>query len=222
MSKYARLTTHLRSLDHASWTASFAELEEVLGFPLPPSARKYEAWWQPGGTHTQARGWTDAGWTIEKLNLARGWVRFARAIPAKKLGEPNRGARGSTPHGSRLSPPDGPRLATSSSEPPAHAAPMMGSEVSVSVEFAWRSCGQVRLDRDGELQFSTVEDQPGLYCFSFVRTGVSRLLRTSPGSTASVSSGPASYTPMWARLTDYGADSTTTGVQDRVSRRASG
>ena len=70
MGKYVRLATHLRSLGGESWTASFAELEKVLGFPLPPSARKYEAWWQPSGSHTQALAWTDAGWSVAKLDLA--------------------------------------------------------------------------------------------------------------------------------------------------------
>ena len=37
--KYQRLYTYLRSLQAPEWRTSFREIEAVVGFELPPSAR---------------------------------------------------------------------------------------------------------------------------------------------------------------------------------------
>ena len=39
MSKYHPLSERLKGHGQDDWQASFAEIEEVLGFPLPKSAR---------------------------------------------------------------------------------------------------------------------------------------------------------------------------------------
>jgi hypothetical protein len=163
MGKYAPLTTHLRSLGVDSWTASFAELEKILGFALPPSARTYQAWWQPGGSHTHARGWTDAGWKVEKLDLPRSWVTFVPAEPRTA-----KVAR-------RQDPVPSYRPANNEAAPhtPIVAEPNLPARtVSVTVQFAWQPLGEVKLDADGELLFPVVEDQAGLYRFEFVKDGI--------------------------------------------------
>ena len=56
-SKYQRLYTHLCSLAAKEWKVSFSEIESILGFDLPPSARLHRPWWanQGGGNgHSQA------------------------------------------------------------------------------------------------------------------------------------------------------------------------
>jgi hypothetical protein len=70
----------LLSVDSDSWIADFAELEEVLGFPLPPSASRYREWWanQRSGGHSQAKGWQDAGWKVWAVDLAGRRVEFRR------------------------------------------------------------------------------------------------------------------------------------------------
>ncbi len=163
MGKYVRLTKHLQSLDADPWTASFAELEKILGFPLPASARTYQAWWQPGGLHSHARGWTDAGWKVEKLDLARSWVRFVPSIP--------RTTKPSTRQGSVPSyrPPAG---VGDVRAPTSLAQNSVAKEVSVSVQFGWRPVGQVGVDSGGQLQFPALEDEAGLYCFEFLKDGV--------------------------------------------------
>lgn len=72
MGKYEPLAAHLQNWVRDEWAASFAEIEQVLGFPLPPSARRHREWWgnQRGPGHSQARGWQDAGWQVWKVDLA--------------------------------------------------------------------------------------------------------------------------------------------------------
>ena len=62
--KYQRLYTHLCGLTTDEWRTSFGEIESVIGFPLPTSARLHRPWWsnQTGGNgHSQALAWSAAG-----------------------------------------------------------------------------------------------------------------------------------------------------------------
>jgi len=78
MSKYAPLSDRLSGHAQPEWRASFAELEEVLGFPLPKAARSGRAWWKAdAGAH--ARAWTDAGWAAHEVDPGGGHVLFRRA-----------------------------------------------------------------------------------------------------------------------------------------------
>jgi hypothetical protein len=78
--KYEPLSRYLKSHPDDSWSASFEEIEEKMGFPLPPSAFNYPAWWsnQKDGKHSQTAGWKDAGWETRAVDLARRRVRFER------------------------------------------------------------------------------------------------------------------------------------------------
>src|SRR5688572_8208634 len=80
MGKYEPLATHLDSASANEWSATFAQVERVLGFALPPSARKHREWWsnQAGAGHSQARGWQDAGWQVWKVDLQGEEVIFRR------------------------------------------------------------------------------------------------------------------------------------------------
>lgn len=80
MSKYDGLRAHLEALRTDRWEASFSEIEQVLGFKLPPSAREYHAWWghEQHPTAPHKRAWLDAGWRTSRANLSRRTVRFER------------------------------------------------------------------------------------------------------------------------------------------------
>jgi len=80
MGKYEPLAAHLSEERDNVWMASFEEIEAVLGFSLPPSARNHREWWgnQRGGGHSQAKGWQDAGWQVRKVDLAGKRVEFRR------------------------------------------------------------------------------------------------------------------------------------------------
>jgi hypothetical protein len=83
MSRYQPLADFLAGKKAVEWDASFAEIEERLGFPLPKSAYTYPAWWanQAGPGHSQTRGWRSVGWRTRELDLKRRRVRFERERP---------------------------------------------------------------------------------------------------------------------------------------------
>ena len=62
--KYAPLHRHLAALTENLWRASFDEIEQILGFRLPDSARLYPAWWSNGGAHSHVLAWEAAGFRV--------------------------------------------------------------------------------------------------------------------------------------------------------------
>jgi hypothetical protein len=78
--KYLPLYHHLVALDGASWQATFAEVEDVLGFALPASARNHQAWWANDvTTHSHARAWLAARYRTAGVNLTAERVTFRPA-----------------------------------------------------------------------------------------------------------------------------------------------
>jgi hypothetical protein len=79
MSKYDPLQHNLRARSQSGpdIELSFGEIEKILGFKLPPSAREHSAWWaNERGTHVQARAWMDAGWQVWRVSRSTGKVYF--------------------------------------------------------------------------------------------------------------------------------------------------
>jgi len=61
---------------------SFAEIERLIGGPLPRSARTYQAWWAnqfTDGAPVQSYAWMDAGYRVDAFDFDAEWVRFRRA-----------------------------------------------------------------------------------------------------------------------------------------------
>ncbi len=82
--KYQPLFLHLSALDLDEWPASFSEIEAVLGFALPRSARAHQPWWSNQsnpGSHTHAQSWQRAGWRAGNVDLANETVVFRRERP---------------------------------------------------------------------------------------------------------------------------------------------
>lgn len=80
MGKYDPLRHFLEDQRADVVEASFEELESILGFPLPRSAYKHQAWWanETHGSHSHARSWQAAGWETRAVNTGAGKVRFER------------------------------------------------------------------------------------------------------------------------------------------------
>jgi hypothetical protein len=74
-SKYSKLAEYLASLDAQQWTASFEQVERVLQFRLPQSAREHQAWWS-NQMRSQSLGWQLAGWKTTDLDLENERVTF--------------------------------------------------------------------------------------------------------------------------------------------------
>ena len=102
MSKYDKLGAYLESSNGSEWHASFRQLEFILGFALPASARLYSAWWANDARQgRQAMAWLLAGWRAGDLNLTSETVTFYRdagaggkAVPTSGQGSQRAGVNG--------------------------------------------------------------------------------------------------------------------------------
>jgi hypothetical protein len=79
--KYQPLLQFLKARSGSSMIRlSFTEIAEILGFGLPASARKHQAWWSNTRQgHSHAAAWLDAGWKTETLDLAGQRISFVKA-----------------------------------------------------------------------------------------------------------------------------------------------
>jgi hypothetical protein len=77
--KYEPLRAALDAMPGPEGLLSFADVESLLGFALPRSARLYREWWaNTGGSHVQATAWLQAGWRTSRVDLDREQVVFVR------------------------------------------------------------------------------------------------------------------------------------------------
>jgi len=83
MSKYDPLTKRLAAAKGGEWKASFAELEKLLGAPLPKTAKSGKAWWKSDAATPQAKAW--AGWDAEPGKTG---VVFRKTAPVAPPLEP--------------------------------------------------------------------------------------------------------------------------------------
>ena len=70
--KYQKLYEHLCRLGTREWRTSFREIESIIGFELPASARLYRPWWANQGKssgHSQALAWNAAGWETAEVDM---------------------------------------------------------------------------------------------------------------------------------------------------------
>ena len=73
---YQPLSSHLGGVGQARVALTFSAIERILGRSLPASARKHRAWWsnERSGSHSHARAWMDAGWSVEGVDFNDGRV----------------------------------------------------------------------------------------------------------------------------------------------------
>ncbi|MBN1995532.1 MAG: helix-turn-helix transcriptional regulator [Anaerolineae bacterium] len=91
--KYAPLFAYLQQQpDSGLLELSFAEVEEILGKPLPSRAYTTRAWWSNTQT-AQGRAWQEAKWLIDDIDFETKCVVFRptrisyRVTPARKSPE---------------------------------------------------------------------------------------------------------------------------------------
>lgn len=73
---------------------SFQDIEAILGFQLPASARALAQWWaNVAGSHVQASAWMGAGWRARQVDIRGEQVTFERKeAPTGAAGVQERGA----------------------------------------------------------------------------------------------------------------------------------
>ena len=90
--KYAALFRHLCAIETNRWRATFADIESLLGFTLPDSARVHRPWWanQTNGGHSHALAWQAAGWKTSGVDLLAESLVFERleTVASAGRGEP--------------------------------------------------------------------------------------------------------------------------------------
>ena len=92
--KYALLYRCLRAQSGRKWRVSFTDVEAVLGFKLPESARLHRSWWsnqRNSRGHAHSLAWQLAGWRTAAIDLEHESLVFERE---ETIGEKAR------PHGS--------------------------------------------------------------------------------------------------------------------------
>lgn len=168
MSKYFPLRDHLFRQRLSRVQMKFSEIEEVLGFPLPKSARLYAAWWaNQAPPSSQSMAWTRAGWQTQEVDLASGRVTFARVlgqspsasppVPGKKIAQENVGAL----------PPGKPANMVQ----PIAAGPAEGR---CTASFSWAPVSEIARRPDGRLAAHIDTAMPALYRFRLTGSGGER------------------------------------------------
>jgi hypothetical protein len=79
-SKYSPLRDYLSAHKSDRVELTYAQIEEIIGATLPPSARQHSAFWANhyGGTHVWATQWMDAGWKVDSHSVSSERVVFIR------------------------------------------------------------------------------------------------------------------------------------------------
>ena len=70
--KYRKLYTYLCGLPAREWHTTFGQIEAILGFEFPLSARLHRPWWanQTGGNgRSQSLAWGTAGWETAEVDM---------------------------------------------------------------------------------------------------------------------------------------------------------
>jgi len=81
MGIYDPLYDWLRGRTDNRIPVTFAQVEGILHFDLPNTARSRSQWWQNNSTrHVQAHAWLEAGFHTEDVNLRDETVVFTRTL----------------------------------------------------------------------------------------------------------------------------------------------
>jgi hypothetical protein len=87
ISPYIGLINHLKF--RASFTSivklTFARIDGLIGTNLPMKAFQEQSWWD-NKENAHSKGWLDAGWETQEVNLTEGYVVFKKVkdVPFKK------------------------------------------------------------------------------------------------------------------------------------------
>lgn len=77
-SKYYPLFEHLQRCQQSETALTFADIENIMGKPLPTSARNKTNWWsnRDSASALQAGAWINAGYQVKAVDLQQQTVNF--------------------------------------------------------------------------------------------------------------------------------------------------
>lgn len=79
--KYRLLTDYLSATNYKSIKLYLSEIENILHFKLPKSARKNRSFWANTKTHSIALSWLCINYKIAEVNLNAEYVVFEKVRP---------------------------------------------------------------------------------------------------------------------------------------------
>ena len=78
--KYRGLAEYLLSSNETRVTLSYSQIEEILGFPLPVTARKFkQSYWANTETHSYASSWMAVGYKT-RVDVESDAVTFVKNL----------------------------------------------------------------------------------------------------------------------------------------------
>ena len=85
-SRYAPLTAYLRTVSQTHVAMTFAEIEALVGHPLPASARRHRAWWSNNPSNSVITwAWLAAGYKSEQVDMEAGRLVFRRVEEEERI-----------------------------------------------------------------------------------------------------------------------------------------
>jgi hypothetical protein len=76
--KYRALSDYLVNAARDEIQLTFSEIEQILGFKLPSSAREHRAFWANTTTHSIALSWLNCGFETEVVDMSSGTITFGK------------------------------------------------------------------------------------------------------------------------------------------------
>jgi len=77
--RYEKLMEFFRKQNANRITLTFNQIEEIIGFPLYPSAREHPQYWNTSLTHTITRSWEETGYKKDMVDLKSEIIVFIKA-----------------------------------------------------------------------------------------------------------------------------------------------
>ena len=153
MRKYDKLQSHLMTAITDRLRVRFSEIEQLLGFALPGSARRHPAWWaNDSNPDRHSSAWLSAGWKTEELDLGSEQVTFVRAREPQSLAHASGVVRA-------------PRAVPATAQRFDELPDAPEGTVEVATSMQWKHLGALALDGGGALVFPPAPTVPGLYRF---------------------------------------------------------
>jgi hypothetical protein len=72
---------------------TFARIDGLIGSNLPMDAFKSDSWWSNTPSSAHAKGWLEAGWEVQEVNLKEGYVVFKKVRELPRVRGRGRKAR---------------------------------------------------------------------------------------------------------------------------------
>ena len=82
--KYFQFSNFLKDSNADSLMLSFCEIEKIVGFELPQSAKNHRAFWANTDSHSLSLSWLSVGYEVSEVNLEYQRVQFTRSELLKK------------------------------------------------------------------------------------------------------------------------------------------